>query len=676
MDDFEGDLSGEHYEEGESSMTMSPEDRRQIYERLMERRGGAGAVGAQPDGDRDGASLVDSRGSPVMRGAEESGYGSIGQPDESFMDARAHRIAQQESLIRQEMFKDCTFRPQIKSLPSSYGSQKDQNTPFYQRVSKWQKDKEQDAAKRRSMQAESELSGCTFRPKINTMSVRAVKMTRGDSKETANERLFKSAEAAMNQKMRFLEEELRMEKEKEISECTFQPQRVTKDKFKEVPTKFNRLPPKAPAGTAAGTAAPPTQDLKECTFTPKVKGVASNMSSAKLYVSSNVIDRLSRPSSAQNTPQRSASARRFRSRDDSDIIHRGGAAADDASASGRPVMDVASFMGSLLGGAGSNNDNNSFINDNANNSAVMDENFNVNVDHMNNSGLGGGDFAKPNTEVRSLQTGAKQGQSQYETPNKTPRPRSAPRERTEGDRAAAIERQAQFEEFMDRQKRSVLKREEKLKEMERSMTPGFKPVLRSSSHEANQGFHVRENKEEKGEFLDRVERDVLRRSERERSQQIHAVAQHSFKPNLTKKTEKLPSRTTYEMSKQDALKKESHQRMMKLQMEKEMMSQATFKPEITSMAKRTNSKLALKEDPSKFLEMYKEQQEKIRERQLEELNRREEQEMEKCTFTPQTVECPEYIKRIARSMSVVRKAKAQDSASLSGMPNAKPEWRN
>jgi hypothetical protein len=38
-----------------------------------------------------------------------------------FTDARSNRMVQNEALIREEMFRECTFRPKIKELPSSYG---------------------------------------------------------------------------------------------------------------------------------------------------------------------------------------------------------------------------------------------------------------------------------------------------------------------------------------------------------------------------------------------------------------------------------------------------------------------------------------------------------------------------------------------------------------------------
>ena len=49
------------------------------------------------------------------------------------------------------MFKECTFRPQIKQLPSSYGGMKDNGAPFHTRVTKWSRDKEAEIRKKTAL---------------------------------------------------------------------------------------------------------------------------------------------------------------------------------------------------------------------------------------------------------------------------------------------------------------------------------------------------------------------------------------------------------------------------------------------------------------------------------------------------------------------------------------------
>lgn len=154
-------------------------------------------------------------------------------------DARSNRIAQTESIIRQEMFKECTFRPNITKLPAEYGPSKDADTPFIERVSKWQQGKVDELKRRQDFLAQSEMIDCTFRPKINRSSEKAVKEMRGDVKEDVTERLFKINEISTTFKEKFMEEELKREREEEDLNCTFKPVMSTGSKYAEVTSKYD-----------------------------------------------------------------------------------------------------------------------------------------------------------------------------------------------------------------------------------------------------------------------------------------------------------------------------------------------------------------------------------------------------------------------------------------------------
>jgi hypothetical protein len=60
------------------------------------------------------------------------------------------------------------------------------------------------------------------------------------------------------------------------------------------------------------------------------------------------------------------------------------------------------------------------------------------------------------------------------------------------------------------------------------------------------------------------------------------------------------------------------------------------------------------------------QQENERQKILEQ---REKEELQACTFEPKTKDCPAYVKRIARSLSVVRKSQAADEQP------SRPQWK-
>ena len=184
-----------------------------------------------------------------------------------------------------------------------------------------------------------------------------------------------------------------------------------------------------------------------------------------------------------------------------------------------------------------------------------------------------------------------------------------------------------------------------------SAQPKFRPSLcRKSLEMSEQHF--------KGEFLDRVERDVLRRADHEQKTLATGKVDFgcTFRPVILEKSEKLRGRSTYEMSRGDLLRRETNQRMMKLRIEREDIAELTFQPEISNLAKNTESALRLKENPSFFLDYYKSNQMRKQLLNERETSLRAEKELELCTFSPQTIDCPSYVKRIAKSMAAVKAA--------------------
>ena len=188
--------------------------------------------------------------------------------------------------------------------------------------------------------------------------------------------------------------------------------------------------------------------------------------------------------------------------------------------------------------------------------------------------------------------------------------------------------------------------------------------------------------------MDRVERDVLRRNDAEQKAFSAKDFACTFQPQLSKIVEKMKPRSVYEMSRGDLLRRETSAKMMKLRIEREEMEQLTYQPEISRLGKKVQSSLKLREDPAFFLQHYKGLESgKARRREMER-QQRAQQEMEHCTFryaaptrtvliatlhlcrhrahtsppwpcslvivvsSPQTRDCPAYVKRIARSMQV------------------------
>ena len=187
--------------------------------------------------------------------------------DSRMMDLRSHKIVQQEASTRSEMFRECTFTPQVKPLPPSYGRPKDQDSNFYERVMRWHREKGIESERRKSMITSSEAERCTFQPKINRNSARSVRMNRGDNKKDTTLRLYESSAITAEQKAKFIEDEHQREQRAKEQECTFKPRLATKKSgFSYVETKFDKA--KVPSVLEEAEAPKPLP--KECTFTPKV----------------------------------------------------------------------------------------------------------------------------------------------------------------------------------------------------------------------------------------------------------------------------------------------------------------------------------------------------------------------------------------------------------------------
>ena len=279
-------------------------------------------------------------------------------------DARTHRLVMHEAFIREEMFKECTFKPKIKELPNSYGVGKAQTVrsgPFYDRVIQWQQTKEQAASIKKQQVDHSALVDCTFKPRMNKNSVQVMKESRSElshnGRMPAGERLYRNSEATYMIRARTIEEELRRERGEEDKECTFHPKLVTSGgKFAQVKAKF-QLPKRQQDPYRVEE-----RQTENCTFTPKVKGVNRNMHSAKMYLSTNVVDRLTRgDGGSPGQPEY----------DNHDFTS--SPTSPDAN-----VMDIASFMTSRSNqhthqGSSGNNNNNNNNNNNSFESAATSE---------------------------------------------------------------------------------------------------------------------------------------------------------------------------------------------------------------------------------------------------------------------------------------------------------------
>lgn len=174
--------------------------------------------------------------------------------------------------------------------------------------------------------------------------------------------------------------------------------------------------------------------------------------------------------------------------------------------------------------------------------------------------------------------------------------------------------------------------------------------------------------------MTRLDRDVKRRLSTEQQQEVLQFQEDqelTFKPAINRKAELLRSRSSFEMSYGDQLRKDTKIKMLKLQTEQAELADATFQPKISSKAKEIGrSKLQLSDDPSLFLQWVNDKKKHQETQRQSELLKREEEQLRDCTFKPATTECPAYIKRIAESISKMKSARGNNVRTQS-----KPEWK-
>ncbi|KAG5189964.1 hypothetical protein JKP88DRAFT_252533 [Tribonema minus] len=228
----------------------------------------------------------------------------------SFSEERARQKRAQEAAVLREANKHCTFRPQIKELPRTYGggSRREPRPAFLQRVSTWQRDKSanarrrrQDAeyaalrvstwqrdksanARRRRQDAEyAEMHVCSFRPEINFNSRRATAFQRGHDGDAlkTSERLHAEAHQRRIERLRATAEQQAAEARELERSCTFEPIMSPNRSGQHVRSRYRQAAANAALrrrSTDDGLTGHQSlcggdaYELEKCTFTPAIIG--------------------------------------------------------------------------------------------------------------------------------------------------------------------------------------------------------------------------------------------------------------------------------------------------------------------------------------------------------------------------------------------------------------------
>ena len=203
---------------------------------------------------------------------------------------RSSKLAKERENARNQMLQECSFEPNIKPLPRSYGPNKTAGTLVYNRLTKWEKNREVDIKQKKVLRAHEEVKHCTFKPQINKHSS---KQQAKDKHATV--RLYEESALIAQNKARLAEELRSKEIEKETKECTFKPQLSTRrTAWAKVEPKYNQ-----PIEASVDDS---TLDKENYTYKPQVNRVSSEMISASVYCNQDVTDRLTQ--FAKASPQK------------------------------------------------------------------------------------------------------------------------------------------------------------------------------------------------------------------------------------------------------------------------------------------------------------------------------------------------------------------------------------
>ena len=148
---------------------------------------------------------------------------------------------------------------------------------FYDRVIRWKEAKQKEASLKKQQAERTHITDCTFQPKMNRNSDRAMREIRGqayakNSNNSASDvcsvgdRLHRNSEAIYLMRSKAIEEELIKERKEEEKHCTFQPILVDDcGLYSQVRSRFH-MPVKK-----VENQEDEDRFSKSCTFTPKVK---------------------------------------------------------------------------------------------------------------------------------------------------------------------------------------------------------------------------------------------------------------------------------------------------------------------------------------------------------------------------------------------------------------------
>ena len=224
--------------------------------------------------------------------------------------------------------------------------------------------------------------------------------------------------------------------------------------------------------------------------------------------------------------------------------------------------------------------------------------------------------------------------------------------------------QAQFQNFLARQNKRESRKAKNMARLSKESAPSHQPNLcKKSISIASRTCH--------GDFMARLAKDALKKEHDilRKKAMLAKEPDCTFTPQILASSKARRGRSVTELSRGDSLKRETAARLMKLKAEQDELNGLTFQPMLNPS--NAQGKLKILSNPDSYLERVQKEQEIFSDRRRKAAQEQERKQFAECTFAPKTNDAPAYIRRIAKSMALAKKARP--SSSENGM--SRPDWK-
>jgi len=593
------------------------------------RRQSLGATGGRRNAD---GTIVSVGGSPTNL----AGTGFGGQD----------RKSARKSLVGRGELDECTFRPKITPLPSQYSNStiayrqieslaasrggfdgSSSSVPFNDRVSAWEKAKREELVKAAEERAKRELEECTFTPKLSATSREVAKARGGGNNDQVDihERLFRESFVGGNNGHSAIAARQFSGSASYAAQDAAMNESATlrgRDSAVRAVGMLSAGRPLYPGIEISGTPVAAMsghqhsgidsieqRQLAECTFQPKVNTVLD--------------------------------ARPVRSRYRDPTPTRGRGNSETPSTDGRHPPPLPSGVAECT---------------------FMPQTNNVRPQTMPAAAV----YVQvpiferlAKTQTASQREREREVQEDQQRVLETQALLEAPIQPS----LPSTSRDPKLQEFLSRQEAAAAKKEADIETQRQLNAPTLQPALCEKSLRIVRA-------KGSGRFLDRiVHESIAKEHDQLRTQaMLGNDPECTFAPAINPSSRAMRPRSVVDMSRGDALKRETAARLLRLKLEQEDLQGITFKPAINERSRHTEGRLRILSEPESYVARVKAVQATQVDRIRRQMQQAEATELAECTFTPAVHSAPEYVSRIAQSMALARSVKQLAAP-------ARPDWR-